>query len=156
MINISAIGLQGTDGTAGLDAPALPQAGPAGRDADCGFFDDNEPTNGIPGTRGLDGGWGVAASAGGSAGAVTISVDEYRGGIEIDAKGGGGGIGGRGGNGAQVSRVATADVVATARLTVGVAVVVTVVEVDLFRYFSNPIQAVVTHPSSTSRVALVV
>ena len=80
MINIVAIGFRGIDGIPGPDGgPGI--KGIPGTDADCGFWDDNEPTRGGDGSRGGDGGSASAGSNGGIGGSVRIEVDEYRGGI---------------------------------------------------------------------------
>lgn len=106
MLNIIAVGPSGTNGLPGFDGTTPQKATPDGVDADCGFWDDNEPSNGVAGARGSDGGTGANGSGGGQGGAFTVEVDEYRGGIEADCRGGvggTGGTGGRGGNGGQGS-----------------------------------------------------
>lgn len=106
MLNIIAVGFTGPNGLPGLDGTTPAQATPNGRDADCGFWDDNEPTNGVAGSRASDAGWGANGAPGGQGGAITVEVDQYRGGIEADCRGGMGGVGGsggRGGNGGQGS-----------------------------------------------------
>jgi hypothetical protein len=96
--NIIATGVRGNAGTDGFEGTAG-ASGQPGQDADCGFWDDNEPTRGSdagPGARGVD---GASGSAGGAGGHVTLEVTEYRGGVRADCRGGEGGRGGAGGRG---------------------------------------------------------
>ena len=100
MINISAKGFRGNDGFAGQNPPP-PAQGLTGGDAIENWYDDDDPARGQDGARGGDASWGSDATAGGYGGSVTIEVNEYRGGIDVDCSGGAGGTGGRGGDGGQ-------------------------------------------------------
>lgn len=100
MINIVAKGSDGANAPQGLDGPTPGQALP-GRDADCGFWDDEEPTRGQDASSGGFAPDSTSGVSGGNGGSIVIEVTEYRGGIEADCRGGNGGSGGNGGRGGQ-------------------------------------------------------
>ena len=97
-INIVAVGFNGANGETGFAGTPGGRGGD-GYDADCGFWDDDEPSRGGGGSRGSDGGFGTGGANGGAGGSIRIEVTEYRGGIEADCRGGTGGRGGDGGAG---------------------------------------------------------
>jgi hypothetical protein len=97
MINIVAVGAGGMDGLPGKDGQSG-NPGQAGLDAEEHFWDDDSPTRGSDGGPGGAGSDGASGSGGGPGGSVVISVQEYRGGIEVDCRGGRG-VGGKGGDG---------------------------------------------------------